>query len=561
VLTETRPADQNSLTGAVTTTAYYGLVTTTSDAEGKYTQRKSDAEGRLVWVEDAMGGTATYGYNAFGELNEIHDPGGSVTTAQYNGRGFKTQQLSPDAGVRNYIYNAFGEVVTQTDAKTPATTLTQNFDQLGRPTTRIEPEGTTTWVYYTATGSSKGLVHTVTSPTDASSTGYQSAFIYDSYARPSTTTVTIDGTAYATSYFYNSQGQVERTVYPTTLSGAHPTFLYSYTNGYLDTIVQDLSGFQVTLYDLVSLDALARPTHSILGYGSTAIDERNLFDLGNTRIKAIQTGPGSSTTVQNYAYQWDKVGNLTQRQDVNQTISETYVFDDLHRLTTTKRNGTTVQSATYFPNGNIETKSDAFTGGLPGEYGYTSGKPHAVASIANGCNSISFYYDANGNMTSRYGSQLTWTSYNLPKQINATGSACSGDCDTFTYGPDRQRARPRRSITSGRTLRWRRQLASPRIAATSLPMATPCTRRSRWIARRRMSRPTLSCTTIRDRSPISTAQSAVAATPLPRLSTRGVRAGIPIGRPTRVAPGMPIPIGSNGATRATNTWITCASST
>jgi len=42
-------------------------------------------------------------------------------------------------------------------------------------------------------------------------------------------------------------------------------------------------------------------------------------------------------------------------------------------------------------------------------------------------------------MTSRYGSQLTWTSYNLPKQINATGSACSGDCDTFTYGPDRQR--------------------------------------------------------------------------------------------------------------------------
>ena len=46
-------------------------------------------------------------------------------------------------------------------------------------------------------------------------------------------------------------------------------------------------------------------------------------------------------------------------------------------------------------------------------------------------------YDANGNVTSRQGSSITWNSYNYPNQINS-GSGASAEWSIFSYGPDRQ---------------------------------------------------------------------------------------------------------------------------
>ena len=46
-------------------------------------------------------------------------------------------------------------------------------------------------------------------------------------------------------------------------------------------------------------------------------------------------------------------------------------------------------------------------------------------------------YDANGNVTSRQGSSITWNSYNYPNQINS-GSGASAEWFIFSYSPDRQ---------------------------------------------------------------------------------------------------------------------------
>src|SRR5690606_34573914 len=48
---------------------------------------------------------------------------------------------------------------------------------------------------------------------------------------------------------------------------------------------------------------------------------------------------------------------------------------------------------------------------------------------------MTFGYDLNGNMTSRNGATIGWTSYNLPDHITHT----NGDYADFTYGPDRSR--------------------------------------------------------------------------------------------------------------------------
>jgi RHS repeat-associated protein len=56
-------------------------------------------------------------------------------------------------------------------------------------------------------------------------------------------------------------------------------------------------------------------------------------------------------------------------------------------------------------------------------------------SISGGARgNMSFAYDANGNMTNRNGTAITWTSFNLPKQISA-----GADYARFTYGPSRSR--------------------------------------------------------------------------------------------------------------------------
>ena len=55
-----------------------------------------------------------------------------------------------------------------------------------------------------------------------------------------------------------------------------------------------------------------------------------------------------------------------------------------------------------------------------------------------GGSSYSYSYDLNGNMTSRQGSSISWSSYDSPAAISA-GSGSTAESVSFLYGPDRQR--------------------------------------------------------------------------------------------------------------------------
>lgn len=59
-------------------------------------------------------------------------------------------------------------------------------------------------------------------------------------------------------------------------------------------------------------------------------------------------------------------------------------------------------------------------------------RKHAVAAAGGN----SYAYDANGNMSTRNGAAITWTSYNLPATLSASGYTAS-----FNYAPDRSRWR------------------------------------------------------------------------------------------------------------------------
>ena len=99
---------------------------------------------------------------------------------------------------------------------------------------------------------------------------------------------------------------------------------------------------------------------------------------------------------------------------------------DLDCLTSVVRNSSTHFTAAYDALGNITSKT-----GVSGTFTYGGSRPHAVTAIG----SWTFTYDGNGNMTDRNGTEIDWTSYNLPSRIERP----SGEYSEFVYGADRSR--------------------------------------------------------------------------------------------------------------------------
>lgn len=433
---EDRPADEAGSAVASTRWTSSLLSKTVRDAENRITTQTYDVEDRLVAVSSPAGGTASYTYTPFGELRTLSDANGHVTTLSYDERGLQTSVESADTGRRSSAWNTFGELVSQTDALSPANTISFSYDQLGRLVQRTDPgQSPTTWTFHTASGPLLGLPQRVTAPLGSTAAGFVEQYGYDALGRRTSVSTTIDGTTYLTGYGWDSLGRVATMSYPQTVDGAQMSLAYHYdSTGNLDVVEQDIGGggsFWMRVYDLQSMDAVGRRRHVRLGSYSQ-VDEQHVYDRASMRLREIRTGPGMGTSRQNYSYVWDKTGNLLQRQDLRQGISEEFSYDEQSRLLSARRNGVQSLALSYDPAGRIRSKSDV------GTYSYGAAHPGAVLAISGGpAGSQSFGYDANGNMTSRNGKTLSWTAAQLPKRINHTGS----DYAEFEYGPDRQRIR------------------------------------------------------------------------------------------------------------------------
>lgn len=142
----------------------------------------------------------------------------------------------------------------------------------------------------------------------------------------------------------------------------------------------------------------------------------------------------TSRATQQLAYDWDTAGNLVSRQDLRQGLTETFTYDALDRLTGASGPGGLSLTLAFDAIGNLSSRSDV------GSYTYHATRRHAV--IAAGSNS--YAYDANGNLTTRNGASVSWTSYNLPATLNAGGYSAQ-----FSYAPDRARWRQVSSYATG----------------------------------------------------------------------------------------------------------------
>ncbi len=465
------------------TSTYSGNTTTVINDEGHTRSEARNGLGQLVQVTDNLGGTIDYAYHTSGALFTTTTKAPDYTTPVivrmcYDRQGRKISMLDPDKGGWlatsthcssvsasspgwwKYTYNAFGELVTQRDPKSQITTMT--YDKLGRMIKRVDEEQTR-WFYDktidgASTAGSKGKLMAVVVRKDSSvitnclGSDNCTQYFYDHYARPTDTLVLYpnDTTGYIASVKYDSIGRAYET--RDALNGAVfndsgvQTQFNQYGYAYRTIDIAPLGGGNGVLSEIKATNARGQVTEEWRNNSNfVTINEYNeltglLLTQKATTALASMLG---TTQIQDETYTWDTLGNLETRTNKNanvgntsnKNLSETFYYDGLNRLISSTGSGSQVascgsQNISYNGVGNITCKNGVGTYA----YGVNAG-PHAVTSTTLNGSTVSYQYDANGNMVQDSTTRtLTYTAYDMVKTI-AKGSSSTA----FLYGADRAR--------------------------------------------------------------------------------------------------------------------------
>ncbi len=162
-------------------------------------------------------------------------------------------------------------------------------------------------------------------------------------------------------------------------------------------------------------------------------------NLGRLHTLATSgTEADATATFQNLSYSYDAVGNVLSIVDGVAGQTQSFGYDDLHRLASASAGGSEGaygEAYEYYRGGSLQRKGDAGNAN-DGLYAYDDGEHVQAATSYRG---NSYGYDANGNMTSRVVDDVSYTlTYD---EENRLISVTGGVTVTFAYDGDGNRVR------------------------------------------------------------------------------------------------------------------------
>ncbi len=446
--------------GTTVTTAYQGRQATVLDALSHQTVTEADAFGRLISSTQYTGtaggpglavyATAVYTYNVRDQLTQV-TANNLTTQLSYDTLGRKTQMTDPNMGPWSYTYDAAGNLLTQSDARNCVTSF--GYDSLNRLTGKS----------YSGPGACAGtpaVTFTYDQGTNgkgrrtamAYGSGYATTWRYDARGRPISETQTIANAAYTTLSGYDAADRLQTLTYP---GGEVVTTAYS-SLGLAASLVGANVYVPATLYD-----AAGRVISRTLGSGTAQWQTQYSYYAwttpnGQGRLQQLRSGtlaqPGQ---LQDLSYTYDAVGNVRTIVDaVNSNQRQCFQYDPLDRLTRATTSADPTQLCTtpagagnysegydYYKGGSLRRKGAA-DNAADGLYTYDANHPHAVATYRGN----SYSYDANGNMTGRVVSGVTYAlTYNAENRLTQVVSGTL----TASYVYDGDGNRVRSVITAG----------------------------------------------------------------------------------------------------------------
>lgn len=394
-----RPTSEMNSTPVNAYLYYEGLTTRRVDPQNKQSTEIDNVIGQLLRATNHDGYHIQHDYDAFSNPVRVTDSAGAtLQTDTFDLRGLRTASSITGAGTRNYTYNSLGEIRSQQDSKSQTTTL--DYDPLGRPTYRADAQGTTMLDWGdSAPAKNIGRLESKTGPT-----GVSENYVYDTFGRPLQTTIALgaDG-SYLINYSYNALGMLDTLTYPTSTSSYRLTLKYEYANAQLQRIRDNASS--TVFWAANGANPRGQITRETLGNGLVTTHG---FDAVTGNPGFIRTGPGGGNATQNLSYLWDAMGNLTQRQDGNQGLTEDLYYDNLYRIDYSQLDSTTNLDVGYNARGNITSKLDNADSAPQGGNAtwLANDLPDTLsATLPQGSSSSQFFYDADRNRYKQVASQ------------------------------------------------------------------------------------------------------------------------------------------------------------
>lgn len=375
------------------TADYSDWVLTSTDENSHSKTNYLDAYGRVIKVEEhnqAATYTTTYEYDTQGNLVLLTDDQSNQTQIWYDSLGRKIKMDDPDMGIWTYEYDDIGNLISQTDAKSQV--LEFDYDSINRLTAKRYPLTATTLVTYTYDDPTKDNCVGRLSEVDDQSGSTE--FFYDELGRETQSTKTIFGTLYSVLRTYDALDRIKTITYPDS-----EVVTYTYNKAGAIETVSGSSNY------VTSIDYSPTGQITEITYGNGA-ETSYVYNPQTLRLASLETT--SSGVIQNLSYEFDNVGNIADITDSINTATQSFVYDDLDRLTQATGSYGTL-SYDYDSIGNMTYKA-----GVNLSYGKAGKLPHAVTEYG----STLIDYDLNGNMVSKGAKTFTYDVENRLTEVD-----------------------------------------------------------------------------------------------------------------------------------------------
>lgn len=389
--------------------------TTTQLDENKVSVSITDASDKEIRMIDAGGVNVVHNYLSNGQIGSILTNDVTNMTMSYDLYARPVSMSDISAGTLSYDYNAFGELVTETDAR--GSVFEYSYDILGRMTQRnrnrvvngtLSPETTTTYDYVSSgAGVNQLRTATYSNVLDNDSYIHITELEYDGFSRPIVKTETINGEIFTTSMSLNEFSELTEIVYPSNLK-----INYQYDD--IGNLVSMLKEDGALLFKPLEINSYGQLSKFESGNGLITTTEYNEYGI----LNSIKTDDPS---IFNLSFEINNTnGNVLSRTDGVSGQFETFSYDNEYdRLIEMNIGGNSSKSLIYDDNGNISNKSDV----SPNNYQYDNTKIHALTQINS------------PNPISTFNQDIKYNSDHQPFEISNT----EGYNLAYTYGLDGER--------------------------------------------------------------------------------------------------------------------------
>lgn len=298
---------------------YYGDKIVTVDSNSNKLDYIYDAYGNVAQVNEYEKGkvyTTQYKYDSSGKIVSITNSFNQKINYTYDTLGRKIRLEDPDIGIWVYEYDQNGNLLKQTDNK--GNKISMTYDDLNRVKEKTTQEEKFTYVY---DSSVIGRLSSV------SSYKYNKTFQYDKRLRLIEEELTIDGKSFKTSHKYDYADRLSDSTLPD-----KDNVGYTYNSqGLIEKILGIINGVDYNEFDAPREKRFAN-----------AISVSFSYDKTNGRTLSLY-----SKNIQDLEYSYDNRSNIVGIKNNLDLEKESFSYDELDRLTESKKTGTHNYSFNY----------------------------------------------------------------------------------------------------------------------------------------------------------------------------------------------------------------------